>query len=110
VIPGLHPWPTPLQALALVTSPRLRLRWNVFSFIEKSMGVEIFSHTFGSRYAIQILCLNITFWLKCNYKLYSSTFSLQLFCSLAKKVSEVGVYRAMLGMHVCFKSCFNFPC
>jgi hypothetical protein len=109
VIPRFHPWPTPLQALALVASPRLRLQWNVFNFTEKSMGVEIFSHTFGSKYVIQILCLNITFWLKCNYKLYSYTFSLQLFCSLTKKVSEVGVYRAMLGMDVCFKSCFNFP-
>jgi hypothetical protein len=26
VIPGLHPWPAPLQALALVASPRLGLR------------------------------------------------------------------------------------
>jgi hypothetical protein len=26
VIPGLHSWPTPLQAFALVTSPRLGLQ------------------------------------------------------------------------------------
>jgi len=32
VIPGLHSWPTPLQALALVTNPTLRLRHFCFTW------------------------------------------------------------------------------
>jgi hypothetical protein len=31
VTPGLHIWPAPLQAFALVTSLRLRLRQNQFA-------------------------------------------------------------------------------
>jgi hypothetical protein len=54
VIPRLHSWPTPLQALALVTSPRLRL-WHWGCYIK--MG-HLISHVYQptpSKIGIHIL-------------------------------------------------------
>jgi hypothetical protein len=43
VTPKLHSWPTPLQALALVASPKLRL-WQLGSFLDPSPSSSFCNH------------------------------------------------------------------
>jgi hypothetical protein len=62
VIHGLHSCPTPLQALALVTSPKLRLRQSSFSSL-KSDSDTLVSNSKGNQfhYRMFITCARPNF-------------------------------------------------
>ncbi len=89
VIPGLHYWPAPLQALVLVTSPRLRLwhicfRWSRLLILDANLCSMAFtsSCTFYFQFNFQSSHKNNfsfeTWKVKCptkfvdNFKVYTS--------------------------------------